>query len=303
MKGSQNQRKTAEDFFEVLLFRLGGKSTYAINVFKVREAIPCPPITRVPDAHPWVRGMAYLRDHALSIMDLGLVLENNPVREKDAFVVVAEFNRMLLGFLVSSVDRILYLNWSEVESPPRLREGDAFISAITWQNGELIQIVDLEKLVHDVVGEPEVTVETQGPEAVVAASSLPARVLLVDDSTVAQHQVMKVLEQLGIQSVTAKDGLEALDLLNKWAQQGGVDERIAMVVSDIEMPRMDGFGLVKAIRKDPALRHLHILMHSSLSTVKDSGLVESVGADEYLVKFDPQELADKVLSWYRQHTA
>ena len=296
-------RKSAEDFFEVLLFHLEGRGTYAINVFKVREAIPCPPITRVPDAHPWVRGMAYLRNNALSIVDLGLVIANQPVKEEGAFVIVAEFNRMLLGFLVSAVDRILYLNWSQVEPPPKVTDRDTFIGSITWQDEELIQIVDLEKLIHDVVGDPDTTVQlqNQSPAEIIEQSGRPAKILLVDDSTVAQHQVMRVLEQLGISCMTASDGQEALDNLKRWADQGSLDERIAMVVTDIEMPRMDGFGLVKAIRKDPRLKHLHVLMHSSLSTVKDSGMVESAGADDYLVKFDPQDLAEKVLHWYASH--
>ncbi len=298
---NSRDRKSAENFFEVLLFRLSGKGTYAINVFKVREAIPCPPITRVPDAHPWVRGMAYLRDNALSIVDLGLVIDDQPVEEDNAFVIVAEFNRMLLGFLVSAVDRILYLNWSQVEPPPKVSDRESFIGSITWQDGELIQIVDLEKLIHDVVGEPEVAVQLQSPAEIIAASGYPAKILLVDDSTVAQHQVMRVFEQLGISCVTANDGQEALETLQRWARQGDLDERIAMVVTDIEMPRLDGFGLVKAIRQQPQLKHLHVMMHSSLSTVKDSGLVESVGADDYLVKFDPQELAEKVLGWYSEH--
>ncbi len=301
MNAAVKDRKTAEDFFEVLLFRITDRGHYAINVFKVREAIPCPPITRVPDAHPWVRGMAYLRDQALSIIDLGQVIAGKPVQEEGAFVIVAEFNRTLLGFLVSSVDRILYLQWSQVEPPPKVTERETFIGSITWQDGRLIQIIDLEKLLHDVLGPPSTEVLLDNPRAVIEQSGLPAKILLVDDSTVAQHQVMKVLDRLGVSCTTAGNGHEALEMLRRWGQQGSLAERIALVVTDIEMPKMDGLALVRAIRQDPQLRDLHVLMHSSLSTIRDSGLVDQAGADDYLVKFDPQELAEKVLGWYAGH--
>jgi two-component system chemotaxis response regulator CheV len=123
-------------------------------------------------------------------------------------------------------------------------------------------------------------------------------VLVADDSSVARNQIKRTLDQLGVQCVLVKDGREALDLLKSWAddqQSLTLDDRLFMVISDIEMPNMDGYTFTTEVRKDPRLCNLHILLHTSLSGVFNNAMVEKVGANDFIAKFQPDVLASTVL--------
>lgn len=288
--------KSGENFLEVLLFQMAGSALYAINVFKVREAIPSPTITHVPGTHPAVVGVAYLREQAISVLDLGQVMGQAPLTDReDTYVIVTEFNRSIQGFLVKKVDRILYLDWAQVEIPPYHNDSQGYVGSIAWQDQQLIQILDVEKLILDTLGEPDLTVDDTVKALADGLDDSVMRVMLVDDSHVAQQQIMKILEKVGISCVVFDNGKSALEQLARWAEQGDLYQRIAMLITDIEMPKMDGITLVKEARKIPQLKDLHILMHSSLARIEDMTAVKKSGANDYLEKFDTQELLSKVL--------
>ncbi|MDH4133529.1 MAG: chemotaxis protein CheV [Gammaproteobacteria bacterium] len=278
---------------ELLLFRVNGAQRYGINVFKVREVIECPPLRRVPYLHPAIRGMATIRGRTMPIVDLGRVMGMRAVTDTaKQFVVLTEFNRSLQGFLVLSVDRIVNLSWKEVLSPSQGSEG-GYLTAVTHVDGELIQILDVEHILADVSPrKPDVPADFVAAHAGVGHKP----VLVVDDSSTARKMIGRTLDQLGIPSFMANNGREALALLRDWAVSGQpVTEKIGLVVSDIEMPEMDGYTLTTEIKKDPALQGLYVLLHSSLSGVFNDAMAHKVGADRFLAKFDTADFARLVV--------
>ncbi len=279
---------------ELLLFTLNGRQRYGINVFKVQEVIQCPPLTTVPNSHAAVRGVANLRGRTISLIDLRKALGGLPLNDlENCFVIITEYNRSTQGFLVQSVDRIVNLNWDEILPPPR-EAGNTYMTAVTRLDNELIEIIDVEKVFAEVMG------GTRQISDDVLAMQKPQQgarhILVVDDSSVARNQIKQTLDQLGIESTLARNGKEGLDILKTWADDPvPVSERICMVISDVEMPQMDGYTFTTEIRQDPRLADLYIIMHTSLSGVFNNALVSQVGADRFIPKFKADELATAVL--------
>ncbi|MCG6865069.1 MAG: chemotaxis protein CheV [Thiogranum sp.] len=287
---------------ELLLFRLDGKQLFGINVFKVQEVIQCPSLTQIPDSHPVVRGVANMRGRTVTVMDLGKAIGGRGVdNPRENFVVVTEYNQFVQGFLVGGVDRIVNMNWEEILPPPKGIGNDNYLTAVTKVDGELVEIIDVEKVLAQVIGwNEEVSQEfvQQASESHEEREVQPV-VLVADDSSVARNQIKRTLQQLGVECVLVNDGRQALKLLQQWADQESeipLHERLFMVVSDIEMPEMDGYTFTTEVRKDPRMVGLHILLHTSLSGVFNNAMVQKVGADDFIAKFQPDVLAKSVLS-------
>lgn len=277
---------------ELLLFRMGGKQRYGINVFKVREVLECPPLRRLPTAHPSVRGVATIRGRTIPVVDLGKALGMRALSgEHGRYVVIAEFNRSVQGFLVESVDRIVNMNWADIMPPPANSGKDNYLTAVTRLDQELIEILDVEKILAEVS-----PIAREVSKDVVMSSEAVERlpVLVVDDSSTARKMIARTLDQVGIQYFTATNGREALGMLQNWAKQGPIQKKIALVVSDIEMPEMDGYTLTTEIKRDPQLQGLYVLLHSSLSGVFNDSMVKKVGANRFLAKFDQDDFARQV---------
>jgi two-component system chemotaxis response regulator CheV len=287
---------------ELLLFRLDGKQLFGINVFKVQEVIQCPLLTQIPDSHRVVRGVAHMRGRTVTVMDLGRAIGRGGVdNPQDNFVVVTEYNQYVQGFLVGSVDRIVNMNWEEILPPPKGIGNDNYLTAVTKVEGELVEIIDVEKVLAEVVGwNEDVSQEfiQEASESSEGAEQQPV-VLVADDSSVARNQIKRTLQKLGIECVLANDGRQALKVLQQWADHEDevpLHKRLFMVISDIEMPEMDGYTFTTEVRRDPRMSDLHILLHTSLSGVFNNAMVQKVGADEFIAKFQPDVLAKAVLS-------
>ncbi len=297
---------------ELLLFRLNGKQLFGINVFKVQEVIQCPVLTQLPDSHQVVRGVANMRGRTVAVMDLGRAVGLKGVENpSENFIVVTEYNQHVQGFLVGGVDRIINMNWEEILPPPKGIGSDNYLTAVTKVDGELVEIIDVEKVLAEVVGWDEQVSQEFVDEAESAENGEARKplVLVADDSSVARNQIKRTLEQLGIECVLANDGKQALEKLVKWADEENeipLHERLFMVISDIEMPEMDGYTFTTEVRRDPRLTDLHILLHTSLSGVFNNAMVEKVGANDFIAKFQPDVLAKTVLgrlkSWQDEHT-
>lgn len=277
---------------ELLLFRLKGKQRFGINVFKVQEVIQSPPLTQVPGSHAVVRGIANMRGKTIPVMDLSLAIGGSPMGPEDGrFVIITEYNKQVQGFMVGGVDRIINLRWDAIKPPPKGGSG-SYMTAVTQVDNELVEIIDVEKVLKEVVG-----VDEHVSDGVVdkTLSMADAHVLVVDDSVVARKQVQHVLDQLGVKSTLKNNGQDALNQLLAWAAEcqddGRVSDWLGLVISDIEMPQMDGYSLTAAIRKDPLLSDLTVFLHSSLSGVFNETMVRKVGADKFLAKYNPDELA------------
>ncbi len=283
---------------ELLLFRLQGKQRYGINVFKVQEVIRCPKLTNMPRSDSKVVGVAHLRNRTIPVMDLGLAISNQPIQDRaNSFVIVTEYNRFIQGFLVATVDRITNMNWKDILPPPKGSGSSSYLTAVTHVDNEMVEIIDVERVFADIMGHSEEVSDDILSEANDLNEEKPKHVLVVDDSSVARNQVKRVLEKVGIECTLANDGQQGLEVLQKWADEGTpINEKIALVISDIEMPRMDGYTLTTKIRKDPRFDGLYVMLHTSLSGVFNNSMVEKVGANHFIPKFKPNELAHTVIN-------
>ena len=293
----QRTRLVGQNRLELLLFRLNGRQLYGINVFKVKEVLQCPRLTAIPRLNPMVRGVAHIRGGTLPIIDLGRATGGRALEDlSSAFVIITEYNNRVQGFLVRAVERIVNLNWSDLHPPPRGTGRDHYLTAVTRVEEQMVEIVDVEKVLAEVIAVVD-PVPQRAREAGPVAGPGSRRILIVDDSSVARRQIIRCVEALGIEVHALNDGRQALDWLQAQADQGvDVPGELLMMISDIEMPEMDGYTLTAEVRNDPRLKGLHVMLHTSLSGVFNQAMVRKVGADDFLAKFSPDELAERVLA-------
>jgi two-component system chemotaxis response regulator CheV len=274
---------------ELLLFRLAGAQRFAINVLKVKEVIPAPRLTRMPHAHPALCGMAHLRGEPLTIIDLSRAVGRPGLDPGEAAsVIITEFNRSMQGFLVRGVDRIAVCDWKDVLPPPAGTGADSYITGITRIDDELVQVLDVERILAEVVA-------MQIDDAVYGELRPLVQghtILVVDDSSVARHQTAQTLDALGSDYLMARDGREALVMLRARIARG--EGPVDLVISDIEMPEMDGYTLTREIRADAQLSGVYVLLHTSINGAINAELAHKAGADDILTKFVPAELAKAI---------
>ncbi|KFE48865.1 MULTISPECIES: chemotaxis protein CheV [Pseudomonas] len=296
---SVNQRTqlVGQNRLELLLFRLDGKQLYGINVFKVKEVLQCPKLTIMPKSSKIVRGVANIRGGTIPIMDLAMATgSTGMISLVNSFVIITEYNTKVQGFLVHSVERIVNMNWEEIHPPPKGTGRDHYLTAVTRVDNQLVEIIDVEKILAEVAPVSE-EISVGVIDAEVQHKAVSLRVLTVDDSSVARKQVSRCLETVGVEVVALNDGRQALDYLLKMVAEGKKpEEEFLMMISDIEMPEMDGYTLTAAIRNDPRLQKMHITLHTSLSGVFNQAMVKKVGADDFLAKFRPDDLAARVVA-------
>ncbi len=299
---SVNQRTqlVGQNRLELLLFRLDSSQLYGINVFKVKEVLQCPKLTIMPKSSPVVRGVANIRGGTIPILDLSMATGRRGLDDlKNSFVIITEYNSKIQGFLVRSVERIVNMNWEEIHPPPKGTGRDHYLTAVTRLDQQLVEIIDVEKILAEVAPTSEV-ISAGVIDDQVQSQALTKHVLIVDDSSVARKQVLRCLQTVGVEVTALNDGREALDYLKQMAEEGRrPDEELLMLISDIEMPEMDGYTLTTEIRSDPRMQKLHILLHTSLSGVFNQAMVKKVGADDFLAKFKPDDLAARVVERIR----
>ncbi len=283
-----------DDRLELLLFYLGETQRFGINVLKVKEVIPTPPLTELPDSHPAIRGVAHLRGQTLPVIKLSQAIGRYGADDANGSVIITEMNRSTQGLEVSRIDRIVMKEWDDVLPPPAGSGRSAYMSGVTRVDDELIQILDVERVLAEVLGvTPDF--DAASDETITEEELRGRRILVVDDSQMARAQTMRALDNMGAGYIVARDGKEALDILKEFAQEGdGVDQHVAMVISDIEMPEMDGYRLTSEIRTDPKLADLYVLLHTSLNGAINAEKAQTSGANDVLTKFVPEELTEKV---------
>ena len=216
-----------------------------------------------------------------------------PINE-DSTIIVTEYNMTVQAFLVAGVERIVNMNWNEILPPPSGAGRQHYLTAITRIEDQIVEIIDVEKVLAEIhpydgdideeVIDRELIEQVKGKE-----------ILIADDSQVAISQVRSVLEALDIKVVEAHNGLEAYQILESWKAEGkNISEDVLMVITDAEMPEMDGYMLTTEIRRDPLLKDLFVILHTSLSGNFNKAMVEKVGCDGFLSKFQPEQLAEEV---------
>jgi two-component system chemotaxis response regulator CheV len=295
---SVNQRTqlVGQNRLELLLFRLEGEQIYGINVFKVKEVLQCPKLTNLPQSSPVVKGVAHIRGGTVPILDLSLATGNSPIQDlEDRFVIITEYNIRVQGFLVSGVERIVNMNWEDIQPPPKGTGHEHYLTAVTKYNDQLVEIIDVEKILAEVSPmNEEVSEEIVTEEVTRKASEL--EVMIADDSKIARKQITKTLEKVGFKVTQFNDGKEAYDHLMELLEQGiKPAEKYPILISDIEMPEMDGYTLTAEIRANQQLADMFVVLHTSLSGVFNKAMVSKVGADDFLAKFQPDMLAQLVI--------
>jgi two-component system chemotaxis response regulator CheV len=283
---------------ELLLFALESDQQYGINVFKVREVLQCPNLTEVPRQTSAIKGMAHIRGETIPVLDLSEAIGRSAVPKEqrtDCFLIVAEYNRRTLAFLVRKVDRILNTQWDQIMAPPTEIGVENYLTAIFEHEGHLIEILDVEQILADLYPMPtEVSKDVADDE--VRKKAQEYQILIVDDSSVARNQMQRSLEGLGIKVTSCNNGRMAWDLLCDMAGRGvDVTDHFLMIISDIEMPEMDGYTLTSMIREDDRMSNMHVVLHTSLSGGFNVSMVKKVGADGFLAKFNPDDLATAVV--------
>ncbi|HEB60082.1 MAG TPA: chemotaxis signal transduction protein CheV [Gammaproteobacteria bacterium] len=296
----QRTQLVGQNRLELLLFKLSGRQRYGINVFKVQEVIHCPSLTALPHSNPVVRGIANMRGRTIPVMDLAMAIGKRPLEStENCFVIITEYNRSVQGFLVDSVERIVNMNWEEILPPPRGVGKGNFLTAVTRVDEELVEIIDVEKVLSEIVG-----VETDVSEELREETDeeSPVRILIVDDSSVARNQVKRTCEQLGMTTMLASNGKEGLDELLELVSDGAdIRDKLDLVISDVEMPEMDGYTLTTEIRRHERLKNIPVMLHTSLSGVFNEDMVKKVGADKFVPKFNADELARMVRETLDEH--
>ena len=297
--GEVNERTSlvGSNRMEILLFSLGTSEVFGINVFKVREVTATPFITKTPNMPAGVEGLISLRGHVIPVLSLGRALGLTP---KDGplggTMMVTEYSKRTMGFLVDSVDRIVRVEWDRVRTPDNVSGTGGYITAITeLDNGVLVSILDVETILANTFGESSI-----GSIAPISGGH-DYNVFYVDDSAVARRKIAEVLDKLGVRHKFATNGLEAwtrLDSLASFAKQSGrnLHDDIDVVLVDAEMPEMDGYVLSRKIKSDRRFEGIPVIMHSSLSSEANRAMGKQAGVDAYVAKFDGDVLAETLRS-------
>jgi two-component system chemotaxis response regulator CheV len=291
--------------FELLLFRLGVDTVndrselFGINVFKVREIVAMPEITAVAGALPHNLGVVNLRGQIIPVIDLPSVVGRTPKSGLN-IMLVTEFARSTQGFAVESVEEIVRLDWSHVLSAETSAAGGGLVTSIARLDGDaedtrLAQVLDVEQILRQIApkGNKDVDSETIGAKLRMKPGSV---IMAADDSAVARGLIGQALDAIGAPYIMSKTGKECWDKLQAMqaaavAEGKSLKDKVALVLTDLEMPEMDGFTLTRNIKQDDRFKDLPVIIHSSLSGTTNEDHVRSVGADAYVAKFVAEELA------------
>ena len=287
---------------EILLFslgtddRTGRRESFGINVFKVREVMRTPPVTAAPDMQPGVEGMVSLRGQLVPVVDLSRYCGIDPDGKRE-IMIVTEYNGHTQGFLVESVDTILRLDWAQMRIPPDMmtsRLGGLVTAVTELEDGRLIMMLDVEKVLAETTKYDDDYLFKD-----ISPIGRDFTVLYADDSSVARKQIEKTLRALDVRGIATVNGRAAWDELEKIARHAEMTGRkvweiLHLILTDVEMPEMDGYILTKKIKSDQRFDGVPVLMHSSLSSISNQTLGKSVGVDGYVPKFEPHRLAAAV---------
>lgn len=285
----------------LLIFNLTATQTFALGTLKVREIVPYQPLTVLPHSHHAVVGSASIRGITMPVIDIASAVNYRPLQPDEiehCHIIVTDCLRQKIGFLVRGIDRIVEAKWQDILPPPSSVGRHAFVAGLTEIEGKLVQLLDLEHVVADIF--PLAYDECHATISDTEQTLLSRRkILVVDDSSIARKQLADAMDKLGIEAHVCVNGQEALNTL-----QAAVDQEVPqpfdIIVSDIEMPGLDGYELTFEVRSNRALENAYIILHTSLSSEISVDQAHQVGANEALTKFNAQELIDAMLRGARK---
>jgi len=291
----QRTNLVGENRLELLLFQLNSSQIFAVNVFKVREVLKMPPLTKMPGAHHNIIGVASLRGESVPVIDLRSAIGFRPTQDsQEQNLIITEYNRTIQGFLVGQVRNIVNTAWTEIQPPPKTAGRANYLTAITQINENeqtrIVEIIDVEKVLAEIV-DYDTSISEGILDENLVGEMVGRKILVVDDSSTARNQITGTLSQLGIEFIECNDGLEALNLLKQWCDEGkDVTRELLMMITDAEMPEMDGYKLTQEVRSDPRMQELYVTLNTSLSGSFNDAMVEKVGCNKFISKFQPDLL-------------
>lgn len=288
----EKSKIAGENRMQVLLFTLNNNNqTFGINVFKVREVMECPEINAVPGCHDFVEGLIHVRGESIPVIDLSKAIGFSKTDNlSESKLILTEFNKTVQAFIVDSVERIENINWSDVSEPPTGIGSSSFLTSVAQINkdsdDELVGILDVEKVLMDINGEEEYNIEDR---------KIKANIMILDDSAVARKHLKNILVDAGAEVTSFNNGEEGLNHLKSLLDEGkSISSIYDIIISDIEMPKMDGYHFSQTLKNTSGLSDIPLILHTSLSGVFNESLVSGVGADAFVSKFEPIVIIDKV---------
>ncbi|MFQ3573451.1 MAG: chemotaxis protein [Thermodesulfovibrionales bacterium] len=290
---NRRSRLALSNQMEMLIFYLSDRQLYGINVFKIIEILECPRnMTRLPMSHESIVGTVDFRGRAINVIDLGFVLGLPKIDYSQhlSYIVVCDYSNNINGFLIVHPDSLINRGWEEIKSPSGLLSKSAYLTAIAYNdNNETIQILDIEKILSEIIG-----ISDEVSDSFINTETLSdVEVLVIDDSKTARQLMKSVLDQIGIKSTLMDSAENALELLRELSKTQS--KRFSLIISDIEMPGIDGFTFVRRLREDASISGYKVILHSSLSNPSNREKAMLVGADDFVAKFQPDVLAKRVI--------
>lgn len=278
----------------LLLFRLKNKRQFALGTLKIRELVPYRPVTPMLNAHRGVKGALTIREQTIPVIDMAETIGLGPLSDaelKHSFIIVTDCQRKVVGFIVSSIDKIVETNWRAIKQPDATLGNQIYITGTVEVANQLVQLMDVELLLNRIYP-PDPRIAMASVTDVEREKLKPMNILVVDDSLTARKQLTDVLSLLNVPFEVTNDGDKALAYMRDQAEAG---HPVDLLVSDIEMPGLDGYELTFEVRSDPKLASAYIILHTSLSSSISVSQAQQVGANEALTKFDAKELVQSML--------
>ena len=270
---------------EIMKFTIQGEF-YGINVAKVKEIMMAEKVKAMPHAHPAVEGIFKPRDTLITVIDLGFYLTDECLEHKprDLFIVT-NFNKMTVAFRVQSIEGISRISWKDIQKPDKtISNGDESVATgIAQCEDQLVTILDFEKIVAEIA--PETTIQMSEIEELGDRPLCDCPIVIAEDSILLRRMIDDSLERAGFTNLRDfTNGQEAWDYLHSISEAEDLYEKVNLVITDIEMPKMDGHRLTKLIKDDPRLKHLPVVIFSSLIDDQMRIKGQTLGADEQLTK-------------------
>ena len=305
----QRTKLVGENRLELLMFQLGTRHIFAMNVFKIKEVINMPKLNSMPGSHDNLRGVMNYRGSAIPVIDLrqSIKMRGTASDETARNVIITEYNRSVQGFIIGQVKSIVNTSWDTIQPPPSGMGKSNYLTAITQVNVEgkleIVEIIDVEKVLAEII-DYDISISEEILDTEIVNHFLDKKVLIVDDSSTARKQISDTLKQLGITIIERKNGAQALELLKQWADEGkNPCDEILLMFTDAEMPEMDGYRLTAEVRSDPRMSNLFIALNTSLSGSFNDAMVEKVGCNRFISKFQPDMLVDVAQQRMREYLA
>lgn len=267
---------------------------FAIGTLKVREIVTYQPMTQIPYSHHHVIGTVTIRNLTVPVIDMAAAIGFRPIQPSEyqkCYLIVTDCLRTVVAFMVRTIEKIIECDWRHIESSPSTAGHDVFVTGITRYQDKIVQLLDVELLLSKIYPQYESSKVPMLTD-IERERLKPLHILLVDDSSIARKQLSDALDSINIPYQICKNGSDAIDLMRDMAQQ---HRAIDILVSDIEMPGLDGYELAFEVQNDSLLNHAYCILHTSLSSEICVDRAHQVGAHEALEKFNATELIEAML--------